>query len=312
MNELVRYWNQNRGKIIITIAIIAFVIIIIQAINNMLKNRMQTNVSTITDPTQPVQSVITGEKVSVEKTEENTDFIEEFVQNCNDKEYDKAFSLLTEECKNEFNNDINNFINNYCNKIFTTTKIYNLELWLHNGKLYTYRVKFYEDNLLATGSSSMDNNIEDYITVTNQNDESRISVNGLIVEKEIEKSQTVNDIQIMINSSKVYKNYEKYSITIRNGSNKTILISANQDNGDICLMDENDVEYKSFLNEIPMDNLILKPGEEKSISINFNKIYDLYRIIEKIKFSNIILDGEKYMESPNESNLEKIEVIIDV
>jgi len=313
VKRFIRYWNQNRGKIILIIAMIAFIIIIIQVVNHILENgeKKRLEESKI-DKTKPIQSVITGEKVSTEKTEENTNVIKEFVEYCNNKEYEKAYGLLTEECKREFNNDVNTFVKNYCNNVFATNKTYSIELWLNTENMYTYRVKYYEDNLLATGSMNLDKNIEDYITIIEQNNENKMSINGFITEKIINKSQNVNNVEIIINSKKIYKNYEIYNITIRNRTTKTIRISDGEDNENIALLDTNNVEYPSFINEIPVDRLSLKSGYEKNINIKFNKVYDRYRIIEKVKFENIILDEEKYIQNPNDINIEKIEIKIDI
>ena len=313
MNKLVRYWNQNRGKIIITIAIIAFIIILIQIVNGILENSEteRKEISTI-DYTKPVQSVITGEIVTEEKTTENTNIIKEFVDYCNKKEYQKAYELLTKDCKKEFNNNINTFINNYYKKIFTTQKTYSLELWLNMDNSYTYKIKYYQDNLLETGASNLDENIEDYITIMKEDNEDRISINGFIKEKTINKSKKLNDIEIIVNSKKIYKNYETYDITIRNFSNKAILISDGNDNDDIYLLDSRNVKYSSFINEIPVDNLLLKSGYEKNISIRFNKMYTVYRNVEKIEFCNIILDEEKYMNTPNKENIETTKISIEL
>lgn len=305
MNKLVRYWNQNRGKIIITIAIIAFIIILIQIVNGILKDgKSKRKEITSVDKSKPVQSIITGEVVSEEKTTENTNIIKEFVDYCNNKEYEKAFSLLTEDCKKEFNNDINTFIKNYYNNVFTTKRTYNLELWLNIGNNYTYKITYYQDNLLETGASELNKNVEDYITIIQKNNGNKISINGFIQETEINKSQRVNDIELIINSKKVYKNYETYNITIRNFSNKTVSISDGENSDDIYLLDERNVKYSSFINELPVDNLVLKPVYEKNISIRFNKMYSVYRNIEKIEFDNIVLYEENDI---NESNKEKLE-----
>lgn len=310
MNNFIRYWNQNRRKIIITIAIIVFVIIIIKTVNSLLQNTKSNNNNyNIADNNKPTQSVITGATISETKTDENINVIQEFVDDCNNKQYEEAFSLLTEECKKEFDNNTNTFINNYCKNIFETKKTYNLELWLNTENSYTYKIKYYQDNLLETGGSTIEKNIEDYITIMEQNGKSKININGFITEKEINKSQIVENIEIIINNKKIYKNYETYNITIRNSSSKTILISEGK-NEDICLLDKNNVEYVSFLGEIPVDNLSLKPGYEKNISIRFNKIYDIYRIIEKIEFKNIIIDKDQYEQ--NKSDMEKVVISIDI
>ena len=90
MNKLIRYWNQNRLKIIITGIIIVFIIILIQTINAILKNtRLEENENkeTIVDTSKPSESVITGEKLPEETTDSNVETIKQFVDLCNEKDY---------------------------------------------------------------------------------------------------------------------------------------------------------------------------------------------------------------------------------
>ena len=43
MRKIIRYWNQNRKQIIIVIAIIAFIIIMLQVVNELLKPTKESN-----------------------------------------------------------------------------------------------------------------------------------------------------------------------------------------------------------------------------------------------------------------------------
>ena len=163
MNKLIRYWNQNRLKIIITGIIIVFIIILIQTINAILKNtRLEENENkeTIVDTSKPSESVITGEKLPEETTDSNVETIKQFVDLCNEKDYQSAYNLLTEDCKNELYNTLDIFIENYCNKVFNIEKTYNLELWQYSTNTYTYRITYIENNMLATGEINSNNNIE--------------------------------------------------------------------------------------------------------------------------------------------------------
>lgn len=306
MRWLIRYWNQNRKQIIITVAIIAFIIIIIQLTNSFLKGReREIDKQKNADPYKPTQSVITGEIVSPEITDRNTEILDQFVKYCNNKEYERAFEILSDNCKEVvFNNSIDYFKRNYCDQIFNTAKTYSIDLWVNNGNLYTYQVKYYEDNLLATGGVNISNNIEDYITITQQNNEDRLNINGFINKEEINKSNREDNVEISINSKIIYKNYETYDITIKNYTRNTILINNGQESQKICLLDNNKVEYMSFIHEIPEERLTLKSAYKKDIQIRFNKIYDLNRNIEKVRFQDIILNYEDYVRNQTKENLE--------
>lgn len=312
MRNFIRYWNHNRKKIIIVIAIIAFIFILIRILDGYYKNKSINSNSTVIDMTKPIQSVITGQKVDEKVTDKNMNCIDQFINYENNKEYEKAYSLLTDDCKEEYSNDVNTFINNYCTKIFATKKTYNLELWFNSGDAYTYKIKMYEENMLATGEGNLDKNIEDYITIVKGKDEDKISINGFIRKSNINKSNEVNNIEVLIRSKKVYKDYETYNITIRNKTSNDILIGDRKNNKDIYLVDKDNIQYSAFLNELSTDSLLLKSGYEKNISINFNKIYDQNKIISEIKFKNIILDSEKYLNNKNNEKIDTLEIGVNL
>ena len=263
MRNFIRYWNHNRKKIIIVIAIIAFIFILIRILDGYYKNKSINSSSPVIDMTKPIQSVITGQKVDEKVTDKNMNCIDQFINYENNKEYEKAYSLLTDDCKEEYSNDVNTFINNYCTKIFATKKTYNLELWFNSGDAYTYKIKMYEENMLATGEGNLDKNIEDYITIVKGKDEDKISINGFIRKSNINKSNEVNNIEVLIRSKKVYKDYETYNITIRNKTSNDILIGDRKNNKDIYLVDKDNIQYSAFLNELSTDSLLLKSGYEK-------------------------------------------------
>lgn len=310
MNKLVRYWNQNRGKIIMALAIIAFIIILIQAVKDVLKNQEdERELVSKVEHTKPIQSVITGQVISEETTDANMATVKQFVDYCNNKNYNEAFNMLSEDCKNEFENEINNFINNFYNNVFSTKRTYKLELMFKKSNMYTYKITYYENNLLATGGSELNKNVEDYITVFKDDNESKISINGFITKEEINESQKIGDIEVIVNSKKVYRTYETYNITIKNYSGKRILINNSEKPDDICLVDQNGEEYASFINEIPVELLSLATGYQKNLDIKFNKGLNLYRTIEKVKFKNIILDYDAYYQN---KETEKVDISVNI
>lgn len=296
MNKFIRYLNQNRYDVIKAIAIIAFVIIIIQIINNLLitqnkkkqKAQLENNQNKIVakDTIESTKSVITGVEISEKAIENTKNIVDKFVQYCNDKKIKEAYELLSNDCKNEFNNNIELFTNYYYKKIFNEKKTYSLELWINN----TYRVKYYEDNLLATGGNTLNNNIQDYITITNESGENKLNINGFIGQEIINRSTISNGVQILVNSKKIYKDYEEYSITITNNTTKEIAISDGNKSKDICLLDENNVRYYAFINDHLINDFHIEALKEKKINIKFNKIYDIYRKVDKMEFNNINLN----------------------
>lgn len=314
MNKLIRYWNQNRLRIIITVLIIAFIIILIQIINSILESTRSTSNSgnkIIEDTSRPSESVLTGEKIPEKDTDENINIIKQFVNFNNKKDYENAFNLLTDECKEEiFNNDINNYVTKYFNNVFNSKKAYNLELWHYTTDTYTYRISYIDDNILATGQFNTNNGIEDYITVVVKNNNRQLNISYFIEKRNINKEVNDSGISIKVSDRFMYKDYEEITFTIRNNTDKTILLSEGINSNDICLVDNNKSEYNSMINEIPLDYFELQPGVERTINIKFYKIYNLYRTVDKIYFKNIIMDKEMYQTNPDNVNKKKIEINI--
>lgn len=313
MKKLIRYWNQNRLKIIIIGIIIVFIIILIQTINGILErvntDSNETNV-VIKDTSIPGESVITGEELPEETTNTNVNIIKQFVDYANKKDYKSAYDLLTDECKDELYGTVDLFIQNYCNKIFNTEKTYNLELWQYTTNTYTYRITYTENNLLETGNINSNNNVEDYITIIENSEGYKLNINNFIEKRNINKTQEQDGIQITVNNRYMYTNYEKYSITIKNNTDKNILLNDGSNGNDICLIDNNDSEYDSILNEIPLMNLEINAGMQKTIEVRFYKMYNLYRTIRYINFKNIITDKESY--EINNNNVNKLNISIDI
>ena len=304
MNRFIRYFNQNRVKVVIIILIIAFIIFLIYTINNIL-GRVNDNIeyeesNVIVDSSRPTESVISGEKIPEETTNYNVEIIEQFVNYCNTKNYQEAYNLLTEDCKEEVFTTLESFISDYCNNIFNTEKTYQLELWYYSSNSYTYRILYEENNILQTGNIGSGNNIEDYITIETYGEGSKLNINAFIEKLDINESLNREGIEILINTRARYRSLEEYNITIANTTDKTIMVSEGLNANDICLIDNNDTEYNIVLSEIPTSYLELTPGERRTMDIRFYKMYNPYRRIEQMEFKNIILDKDLYNQTKNE------------
>ncbi len=314
MQKLLRYLRQNKKRILITIGVIAFVILIIHFFSAMAgynlkqKNNNKINNTKIDQSVNPTEVIIGGTKISNEKAEENGSFIKQFVEYCNQKKYQEAFNMLSSSCKKEvFNNNVDSFKQNYANKIFDTNKTYNISLWATGNKSYIYQVKYFENNLLATGGTSINQNIEDYVTIVKENDENKLNIKNFIFYEEINKTVSQNDIEITIHDRKVYKTYENYNITVKNNTSNTISISTANNEEDICLVDENGAKYKSMLYEIPQHLLNIKSRYQINIDVSFNKAYNTYRQTKGISFQGLVLN---YDINNSYENIEK--VVMDI
>lgn len=317
MRNLIRYFNQNRKKILLILLIIVFLIILVRVLNYIVRKNIQdernniTNIHVDKDTSTPDEAIISGEEIPQEKANEDKEVIDNFVQACNDKDYTKAYNMLTNDCKNVvFGGTIESFIKNYCENIFKTSKTCKLEGWLSKIEGITYKVTYLEDNILETGGISEGLNYTDYITVTDENGETKLNIYSFINSVKLSKEASEDNIDIKINEKNIYMDYTIYTITVINNRDNTILLSDNSDNKQICLVDSNDNEYISYLNEIPQYNLILNPKQQKQFNIRFAKGHSSENNIKFIRFKNIYLNYDVYKNNPNDENLEKVKIDI--
>lgn len=319
MRKLIMYLRANKKKILTIIAVLASIIFIVHfmnavIVNNYQREKSENSISNLPsrEETGPTESIIDDSKISVQTAQENTQIIKQFVEYCNQKDYKNAFSVLSSDCQREvFNDDINLFIKDYCTKIFQNNKTYDTELWTAGNRSYTYQIKYYDNNLLATGGNSKSKNIEDYITVVDEYGNNRLNINSFILYEKINRTINKDNIEITINSRKIYKTYEKYNLTIKNGLSNTISISTNKSENDICLVDRNGTQYISLLYEIPQHLLNIQPGYQTNIDIRFNKTYNNYRLVDKMRFNSIVLNYEQYVNNPN-NEIKKIAIDISL
>ena len=117
INRFIRYWNQNRKKILITILIVTFAILLIKTINYILGQQtpeITNSVNTlIEDSSIPTESVITGQTLHTETTNINMDIIKKFINFCNSGNYEDAYGLLSNACKEEVFRTVDEFKLNY-------------------------------------------------------------------------------------------------------------------------------------------------------------------------------------------------------
>lgn len=104
---------NSRYKIIVTIIAIILILIIIRTVNDIeteqvrkkleQKNQMQ-NTYVQEEIKQSGQTIISGNDVSQERQTEYKKLIDNFINACNQKEIQKAYQYLTDECKEELYN----------------------------------------------------------------------------------------------------------------------------------------------------------------------------------------------------------------
>ena len=317
MKKLLRYWSQNKRKTLITIAVIALVIIIIQIANTMIreqnkkKNNNQTEGNVVaSDITKPNESIITDTKLTEKETKENSEVIEQFVELCNQKKTEEAYNMLSDECKAELYPTKELFVSNYINQIFQSQVNYELQLWYKDSNCYTYRITYNKGNLLQTGGQGATGNFLDYITLIKHNGEYKLNINKFVRKEQLSRQGNNSGITIDANSKSIYIDYEIYHMTVQNNTSKTILLNDGTNANDFSLIGRNNSTFSSVISELPVSSLTLEAQYKKTIDIKFNKIYMTASKLEYMQMTNIYLDKEQY--DTKQENPEKVTIRINL
>ena len=306
MSNLRKYYYDNKTKIWKTILIIVSLFAILYFINFLIRNQNQeiltsqeqNNIqNTVVDNTSLTtnQSVVGGTILDENKLEEDISIIEEFLNLCNNKEFEQAYELVSDDCKvNVFNNNYNDFVRTYCNKIFSTKKTYTSENW--SGDIY--KIRLVED-ILATGQSSTSGTaIQEWYTVVEENDEQKLNINNYIGERVFNSvSNTVDDITIKILKRNTYKDYENYTIEVTNNTENTIYLDDGEDTSTIYVQDTNGVKHEAASSEIIFSTLVIPKGQTQRYTIKFTNSYVSNREISQMVFDKIILNYEEYLNA---------------
>lgn len=292
---------ENRYVIFVVIFGIILALYLIRVLNEDAKERLkpQNNEIQNTVITQPKEDtsnkpIISGTEVNKQEQEDTTKLIETFVTYCNNKEIEKAYALLSEECKTEvFSSNIQYFQKNYVEKIFTTKKMVDIQAWM-NSYMNTYQVKIMDDMLSSGKITSSQDAIEDYYTIVTKGTTNRLNINGYIGRQQIESKTAINGITITVLCKDIYKDYESYDIQVGNTSLHTILLDSQEELRSSYLVGTNESKYYAFLYEVDKHDMIVEPNKTKTITIRFNKIYSNQAVMRKMVFSDIITNYEEY------------------
>lgn len=291
-----------------------FFILIVQVLNQIIKKQNEeksknSNINTIViEEKLPTEPIISGSKVSEKTTKNNTQIVEEFINNCNNGNIEGAYNLLTEKCKEILFPDQETFKTNYYDVIFKEKRIYNIENWISNNKLNTYRIEYFSD-IMSTGKIEQTIDFQDYITI-DEKENNKININSFIGYKQIEKENKNDKVGIKVIGKQVFKEFELYEIEVQNKTDKTILLDT-QDKSNTILLRANSTDYGAYLGDLSARELIINANQNITYSIRFNKTYTSLNDMKEINFTDIVEDYELYMQN-KENYKERTSLVVNL
>lgn len=293
MNNVVRYYNQNRREIFIIIVIILLIIVLLRAVDYKLAqnkkkevNNEQVNVMTEDINKNDKKSIISGKKNEVSGNED-IKIIKKFIQYCNDGDTQCAYDLLSEDCKKEVFPTIEYFVNNYYNNNFKMSQIANIKNWINT----TYKVDLKENNIYTGNTDGA--SIQDFITVVKQANENKLNINNYIGKQSINKENNIHNMDIKVTEKNIYMSDEVYTFEIKNNNNYKVILDNLDTTDGIYISDENKMKYMAYTHELSKERLTLNSKSVITIKIKFANSYISNRKISRVTFSKVIINDDK-------------------
>ena len=163
--------------------------------------------------------------------------VTEIKANCNNKEYESGYNLLSSDFKKRYISSLSKF-KIYVDTVFKSKKIYNIQNYSNINEIYVYSITIMDD-ILASGSTNGYDSIEDKFVITKENGEFKLALNGYCGSKEINVNSQDKYMEIRIVKKYIKYNKETYLIQFKNMTNNYIVLADNTEKNEINSEPEN-------------------------------------------------------------------------
>lgn len=248
---------------------------------------------------KPHETVVAGDDVENTNYEKEESMINTFVEYCNNGQVAEAYNMLSSDCKEVLYPTQADFEQNYYQQIFSTKKICNLQSWINENNYTVYRVRFIDD-IMSTGNYEESDKYQDYITVVNEEEDKQyLNINKYVVKEDVKDAEIETDeIYIQVQSMEQYIDYVEYTFSVKNKSDKTILMDTLEDISDtMYITTKTNKKRSSNSTNLNILDLKIDPYNTEKIKIRYNKSLGTNDNDGEIHFLKIIKDYEAYVEN---------------
>jgi hypothetical protein len=215
--------------------------------------------------------------------------IEEYVNYCNNNDFDKAYNMLSTDCKKYAYPDFNDFVDHVLT-LMPTKKQYSIQNYSNLSNTYIYSIS-YTDDFLATGLTNSEYSYTEEKMAFMKDDDGNLEMSvGNFIKHEDLKISTENEyLKIDVRERVVNYATEVYTIRFTNRTNYDIAISDYFEDDEILL--QLNKEYRTAEQG---DTIVLTGNETKDVEITFSKYVDDNDTSQNIGFNSIRVLNEYY------------------
>lgn len=297
----------RKYKRIIFVAIIIWLVII--AINYIIKNIDFEKIPYTTY--EPNVAVMDNSKVPTKLQEPISNIIEDFINACNNKSYEKAYNMLADDCREmKFGNEIDEF-KTYVDTNFDRKKVHNIQDFSNLEDTYIYNVKILDD-VMATGmTDSAYSYYQEKFVIRNTKQGLKLSILGYVQTENLDILAMDDNMRIKVVNKVINYDNELYEVEITNKTGDYILLY------DGSLTNEIEINIGNQKRQMLTDNreglIILNPMETETIKMSFTKFADDGRTSRELIFNAIrVLNNYNVDNLDFSDTKEKYSLIIDL
>lgn len=274
--KIIRFFKKHKNKIIIILIIWA----VIFAINYYLKHRTKIEKPQTTyEPHSPVMDET--ESVPEKYKEPISNLIHNYVNYCNNREYENAYNLLSNSYKTRYCNNIDTF-KTYVDSVFETKKIYNIQNFSNINNAYIYRVRLLDD-ILANGTTDEYVYTEEKYVIKEEDGILKISLNGYCGSEDLNIEVEDEYMQIKILKKDVEYDNSTYTLEIKNKTSYYIVLADSTTHDEIMLKLPNDQRAAKYMTD---SNFVILPNSTTTREVTFDEYFD-----DKVDATNLVLNS---------------------
>lgn len=300
----IRNFFKKYGKTIIIVLVIWTIILVINYILGHLSKEAQP-ITTYT----PHKAVMDDSVVPTKYQSKIEEIINNFINACNDKDYDRAYNMLSTDCQENVYPNKDDFIE-YVDSVFDQKKIYNIQNFSNKNDYYIYDVTILNDIMASGLTNEILETYEESFVIKNENDNLKLSIRGYIENSKVDQMYEDDYIKITINNVKIDYETMTYSVKIRNKTDDVVVIEDFSENNEIILAtDWGDRKPYGFY----LEPIVVRAGENKNVELTFTRYYDEYGNVNSLNFRNIrILKSYTGTEETRQTELDNATKIYSV
>lgn len=285
-NSRITLWLRHLWVKYRRVILVAFIIwAIIFAINQIVKNKPKT--VTLQNTYNPDTAIITDNQASAKTQEKIKSVLENYVSKCNEKNYQEAFDLLTDDCKEFLYDDSVNRFKEYVDKTFANYKIYHYQSFSIVGNYYIYEVSLLDDIGTTGATGDYNKSIEKYTFVKQSDGNFKIATGDFIRKVNLNNKQ-IEDNNMIVKMLYYYQSYNKidYVVQIINRTDKYLDIADGTIGSEVTININGEKRNATNLSNA---EVLLAPGKSDTYSLIFDKYFDDSKKASQINFNCVRL-----------------------